>query len=140
MAAKPLFYDLSSGLSSIITGEAIGQKFDLLGYRIQWALSQRNSNINPYKMTCGRGDWKRRFHVLHGEVCHNPSKDGLPIIMASSILNDICKLRLIRLPPDNGQSETDDDDSDYGDDDASPSAIGGQGMLFRQHFTNLHFR
>lgn len=44
-------------------------------------------------------------------------------------------MRHIPLPPDDAELRNEEEDSD--EDDAP---IGGEGMLFHQHFANLHFQ
>ncbi|XP_064176202.1 putative nuclease HARBI1 [Anguilla rostrata] len=85
----------------------------------------------------GIGQWKRRFHVLHGEIRQTPQKAS-NIIMACAVLHNICKMRNIPLLPDEGDHNNDDDDDD--DDNHPPNIpFASDAIVFRQHFANLHF-
>ncbi|XP_050710099.1 putative nuclease HARBI1 isoform X2 [Eriocheir sinensis] len=54
----------------------------------------------------GIGQWKRRFHVLHGEIRVSPPAYVCRIIQVCAILHNICKDR--RLPvPEEGEDEGD---------------------------------
>ena len=96
---------------------------------------------------------KKKIYI-YKECCgfmnriRNAMRSGC-IIISCAMLHDIYKLRLITLPLNDGNPETDDDsDIDYSDidtdgenvdDDARPSAICGKETIFRQHFANLNF-
>lgn len=48
-------------------------------------------------MERGIGQLKRRWGILHGELCVNPEK-ACKIILSCGVLHNICKARQIPLP------------------------------------------
>lgn len=65
----------------------------------------------------GIGQLKRRFHVLHGEVRLRPEKVS-KVIIACAILHNICKVRQIAEPLEDGDEDEDgDNDEDGGEED-----------------------
>lgn len=68
-------------------------------------------------MERGIGQLKRRFHVLHGEVRLRPEKVS-KVIIACAILHNICKVRQIAEPLEDGdEHEDEDNDEDGGEED-----------------------
>ncbi|KAL3973725.1 hypothetical protein ACER0C_022351 [Sarotherodon galilaeus] len=82
----------------------------------------------------GIGQLKRRFHVLHGEVRLRPEKVS-KVIIACAILHNICKVRQIAEPLEDG-------DEDGGEEDIyiPQGNLAQSGLPYRANFTNLHFR
>uniref|UniRef100_A0AAZ1XUX0 Putative nuclease HARBI1 n=1 Tax=Oreochromis aureus TaxID=47969 RepID=A0AAZ1XUX0_OREAU len=56
---------------------------------------------------------KRRFHVLHGEVRLRPEKVS-KVIIACAILHNICKVRQIAEPLEDGDEDEDEDNDEDG--------------------------
>ncbi|XP_050700193.1 putative nuclease HARBI1 [Eriocheir sinensis] len=88
----------------------------------------------------GIGQWKRRFHVLHGEIRVSPPAYVCRIIQVCAILHNICKDR--RLPvPEEGEDEG--DGAVFHEDPPVPlPPVPGrvrEGLLYRDEFVNLHF-
>ena len=85
-------------------------------------------------MERGIGQLKRRFHVLHGEVRLRPEKVS-KVIIACAILHNICKVRQIAEPLEDG-------DEDGGEEDIHipQGNLAQSGLPYRANFTNLHFR
>jgi len=54
------------------------------------------------------GQLKRPFHVLHGEVRLRPEKVS-KVIIACAILHNICKVRQIAEPLEDGDEDVDED-------------------------------
>lgn len=93
-------------------------------------------------MERGIGQLKRRFHVLHGEVRLRPEKVG-KVIIACAILHNICKVRQIAEPLEDGDEDEDEDnDEDGGEEDIHipQGNLAQSGLPYRANFTNLHFR
>ncbi|XP_048029600.1 putative nuclease HARBI1 [Megalobrama amblycephala] len=88
----------------------------------------------------GIGQLKRRFHVLHGEVRLRPEKVS-KVIIACAILHNICKVRQIAEPLEDGD-EDEDNDEDGGEEDIHipQGNLAQSGLPYRANFTNLHFR
>ncbi|KAF1371909.1 hypothetical protein PFLUV_G00274340 [Perca fluviatilis] len=86
----------------------------------------------------GIGQLKRRFHVLHGEVRLRPEKVS-KVIIACAILHNICKVRQIAEPLEDGD-EDEDNDEDGGEEDThstgepSPEWTALQGKLHKFTF------
>uniref|UniRef100_A0A8C2BNU1 Putative nuclease HARBI1 n=1 Tax=Cyprinus carpio TaxID=7962 RepID=A0A8C2BNU1_CYPCA len=59
----------------------------------------------------GIGQLKRRFHVLHGEVRLRPEKVS-KVIIACAILHNICKVRQIAEPLEDGDEDEDEDNDE----------------------------
>ncbi|XP_050962368.1 putative nuclease HARBI1 [Labeo rohita] len=90
----------------------------------------------------GIGQLKRRFHVLHGEVLLRPEKVS-KVIIACAILHNICKVRQIAEPLEDGDEDEDEDnDEDGGEEDIHipQGNLAQSGLPYRANFTNLHFR
>ncbi|KAA0725346.1 putative nuclease HARBI1 [Triplophysa tibetana] len=90
----------------------------------------------------GVGQLKRRFHVLHGEVRLRPEKVS-KVIIACAILHNICKVRQIAEPLEDGDEDEDEDnDEDGGEEDIHipQGNLAQSGLPYRANFTNLHFR
>lgn len=88
------------------------------------------------------GQLKRRFHVLHGEVCVSPQKT-CKIIHVCAILHNICKDRNIPLPPDDADDDLEDAAGANENVPANPNAAapdGRNGHRFRDYIANLHFK
>jgi len=65
---------------------------------------------------------KRRFHVLHGEIRLSPDRAST-VITVCAPLHNLCKQRNIPQP----------DDAEFG-------PVEQNGLAFRDHFVNTHFR
>lgn len=96
-------------------------------------------------MEQGIGQLKRKFHVLHGEVRVSPEKT-CQIITACAVLYNICKIRNIpdleeEREDDEEEEEEDGEDGENEDEGEPPNhpAPIPEGVLYRAHFTNLHF-
>ncbi|XP_039516129.1 putative nuclease HARBI1 isoform X1 [Pimephales promelas] len=76
----------------------------------------------------GIGQLKRHFHVLHREVRLRPEKLS-KVIIACAILHNICKVRQIAEPLEDGDEE-----------DIPQGNLSQSGLPYRANFTKLHFR
>lgn len=81
---------------------------------------------------------KRRFHVLHGEIRLSPERAST-VITVCALLHNLCKQRNIPQPDDEDEDE-DDHDEDGDDHDAEFGRVEQNGLAFRDHFANTHFR
>ena len=86
-------------------------------------------------MERGIGQLKRRFHVLHGDIRVNPGKTS-QIVMVCAVLHNLCKERNLELPDEQGIGLEDQPDEPNHIQPIQPA----QGLLYRDNFTNLHFR
>ena len=86
-------------------------------------------------MERGIGQLKRRFHVLHGDIRVNPGKTS-QIVMVCAALHNLCKERNLELPDEKGIGLEDEPDEPNHIQPIQPA----QGLLYRDNFTNLHFR
>uniref|UniRef100_A0A3P9B6H7 Putative nuclease HARBI1 n=1 Tax=Maylandia zebra TaxID=106582 RepID=A0A3P9B6H7_9CICH len=87
-------------------------------------------NYNRAVVERGIGQLKRRFHVLHREVRLRPEKVS-KVIIACAILHNICKVRQIAEPLEDGGEE---------DIYIPQGNLAQSGLPYRANFTNLHFR
>ena len=82
------------------------------------------------------GQWKRIFHVLHGEIRLVPEKVCV-VITACAMVYNLCKQRNIPLPDDDGEEDDDDDEDDDGGRVPYPARV--VGVAYRDHYINIHF-
>lgn len=90
-------------------------------------------------MERGIGQLKRRFHVLHGEVRLRLEKVS-KVIIACAILHNICKVRQIAEPLEDGDEDEDEDNDGEEDIHIPQGNLAQSGLPYRANFTNLHFR
>lgn len=85
----------------------------------------------------GIGQWKRRFHVLHGEIRVSPAKT-CKIIYACAILHNICKTRNIPLLVEDDVEDDAEVHLDVQENQALPAGQNVQPV--RDYIANLHFK
>ncbi|XP_061180825.1 putative nuclease HARBI1 [Saccostrea echinata] len=83
----------------------------------------------------GIGQLKRRFHVLHGEIRLLPEK-ACQVILACSILHNICKDLNIACPP---PDDEDGEEEDHRQIVNANSNCNHDGTRYRQLFAESHF-
>lgn len=93
----------------------------------------------------GIGQWKRRFQVLHSEVCVTPPSKVCKVVFVCAMLHNICKERNIDIILEDAYAE----DVEIaaaaadGDDHAGPPLAGNPphvGLHYRDEFARRHFK
>ncbi|XP_033763297.1 putative nuclease HARBI1 [Pecten maximus] len=82
------------------------------------------------------GQWKRRFHVLHGEVRLRPERAS-KVITACGILHNIAKL--LNMPQHDDIEDDGDDDNDEDGDANNINDNPADGRAYRTHIVSTHF-
>ena len=88
----------------------------------------------------GIGQWKRRFHVLHGEIRVKSPAYVCRIIEACALLHNICKDRNIGLPAEDGSIDSVDQDPPPAAPARVPPADRRGGLRYRDEYVSLYFK
>lgn len=89
----------------------------------------------------GIGQWKRRFHVLHGEIRVTPPEKVCQVIEVCAMLHNICKQRNLHIPDGEDLNIVEEADQQPLEPPLQPDAgRPREGLQYRDQFVALHFK
>lgn len=90
----------------------------------------------------GIGQWKRRFHVLHGEIRFTPPAKVCQVIEVCAMLHNICKEGNTAIPAGEDLAAIA-EDADQQPLEPQPQPAAGlprESLLYRDQFVARHFK